>query len=84
MENDCSKGVSPKRKNGDGSSFFGPVRRARPVGCVPEQLHLFPREGCRGRHGEAATVTSSGCCSTAEMFYSLKSMQQKSSSDVLF
>ncbi len=25
--------------------------------CVPERLHLFPREeGCRGRHGEAAIV----------------------------
>ncbi len=24
------------------------------MGCVPERLHLFPREeGCRGRHGEA-------------------------------
>ncbi len=31
---------------------------AEPVGCVPERLHLFPREeGCRGRHGEAAIVT---------------------------
>ncbi len=28
------------------------------MGCVPERLHLFPREGgCRGRHGEAAIVT---------------------------
>ncbi len=44
-------------KNGNGSSP-GPVRRAEPVGCVPERLHLFPREeGCRGRHGEAAIVT---------------------------
>ncbi len=30
--------------------------------CVPEQLHLFPREGCRGHHGEAAIVTSMLCC----------------------
>ncbi len=28
------------------------------MGCVPERLHLFPREeGRRGRHGEAALVT---------------------------
>ncbi len=28
------------------------------MGCVPERLHLFPREeGCRGRHGEAAILT---------------------------
>ncbi len=52
---DCRKGVPPKRKNGIGSSSPGPVRRAEPVGCVPERLHLYPREeGCRGRHGEAA------------------------------
>ncbi len=51
---------SPKRKNGNGSSSPGPVRRAEPVGCVLERLHLFPREeGCRGRHGEAAIVTPS-------------------------
>ncbi len=47
----------PKRKNGNRSSSLGPVRRAEPVGCVPEQLHLFPMEGCRGRHGEAAIMT---------------------------
>ncbi len=29
-----------------------------PVGCVPERLHLFPREeGCQGRQGEDAFVT---------------------------
>ncbi len=29
------------------------------MGCVPERLHLFPREeGCRGRHGEAAILTA--------------------------
>ncbi len=40
------------------SSSPGPVRRAEPVGCVLERLHLFPREeGCRGLHGEAAIVT---------------------------
>ncbi len=28
------------------------------MGCVPERLHLIPREeGCRGRHGEPAVVT---------------------------
>ncbi len=28
------------------------------MGCVPERLHLFPREeGCRGRQGEDAFVT---------------------------
>ncbi len=55
---DCRKGAPPKRKNGIGSSFPGPVRRAEPVGCVPERLHLFPRgEGCRGRHVEATIVT---------------------------
>ncbi len=54
----CRKGVTPKRKNGIGSSSPGPVRRAETVGCVPELLHLFPREeGCRGRHGEAAILT---------------------------
>ncbi len=54
---DCRKGVSHKRKNGIGSSSPGPVRRAEPVGCVPERLHLFPREeGCRGRHGEPRVV----------------------------
>ncbi len=38
-----------------GSSSPGPVRRAEPVGCVPERLHLFIREeSCRDRHGEAA------------------------------
>ncbi len=48
---DCRKGVPPKLKNGNGSSSSGPVRKAEPVGCVPERLHLFPREeGCRGRH----------------------------------
>ncbi len=61
---DCQKGVPPKRINGIGSSSPGPVRRAEPVGCVPERLHLFPREeGCRGRHGEAAIVTPRCCCS---------------------
>ncbi len=45
-------------KNGNGSSPPGPVPGAEPVGCVPERLHLFPREeGCRGRRGEAAIVT---------------------------
>ncbi len=38
---DCRKGVPPKRKNGIGRSSPGPVRRAEPVGCVPERLHLF-------------------------------------------
>ncbi len=55
---DRRKGVPRKRKNGIGSCSPGPVRRAEPVGCVPERLHLFPRkESCRGRHGEAAIVT---------------------------
>ncbi len=55
---DCRKGFPPKRKNCSGSSSPGPVRRAEPVVCVPERLHLFPwEEGCRGRHAEAAIVT---------------------------
>ncbi len=41
---DCWKGVPLKRKNGNGSSSPGAVRRADPVGCVPKQLHLFPGE----------------------------------------
>ncbi len=60
---DCRKGVPPKRKNGIGISSPGPVRRAEPVGCVPERLHLLPREeGCRGRQEEAAIVTPGCCC----------------------
>ncbi len=56
---DCRKGVPLKRKNGIGSSSPGPVRKAEPVGCVSERLHLFPREeGCRGRHREAAIVVA--------------------------
>ncbi len=55
---DCRKGVPLKRKYGIGSFSPGPVRSAESVGCVPERLHLFPREeGCRGRHGEAVIVT---------------------------
>ncbi len=58
MRDDCRKGVPPKRKHGNGSSCPGPGGRTESVGCVPERLHLFPREeGCRGRHGEAAIVT---------------------------
>ncbi len=50
-----------------GSSSPGPVRRAEPVGCVPERLHLFPREeGCRGRHGEAAILTPDAVVVVAE------------------
>ncbi len=57
---DCRKGVPFKRKNGIGSSSPRPIRRAEPVVCVPERLHLFHREeGCLGRHGEAAIVTPS-------------------------
>ncbi len=41
---DYRNGVSPTRKNGNGRYSPGPVRRAEPVGCVPERLHLFPRE----------------------------------------
>ncbi len=41
---DYRNGVSPKQKNGNGSSSPGPVKRAEPVGCVPERLHLFPQE----------------------------------------
>ncbi len=34
------------------------------MGCVPERLHLVPREeGCQGRHGEAAIVTPNGSAS---------------------
>ncbi len=30
------------------------------MGCVPERLHLFPREeGCQSRHGEAEIVAQS-------------------------
>ncbi len=43
----------------NGSSFPGPVRRAEPVGCVPERLHLFPREeGCRGMLSLSAFSTA--------------------------
>ncbi len=57
-ETTAGKASPLSEKNGIGSSSPGPVRRAEPVGCVPERLHLFPRdEGCRGRHGEAAIVT---------------------------
>ncbi len=48
----------PKQTNAIGSSSPGPVRRAEPMGCVPERLHLVPREeGCRRRHGEAVIET---------------------------
>ncbi len=67
---DCRKGVPPKRKNGIGSTSPGPVRRAEPVGCVPERLHLFPREeGCRGRHGEAAILTPSSKLRSLSIFF---------------
>ncbi len=56
-ETNAGKASPLSEKNGIGSSSPGPVRRAEPVGCVPERLHLFPREeGCRGRHGEAARL----------------------------
>ncbi len=51
------KCVSPKRKIGNGGSPSAPFWRAESVGCVPERLHLFPLESCRGQHVEAAIKT---------------------------
>ncbi len=54
---DVRKGVPPKRKNGNGSSSPRLVRRAEPVGCMPERLHLFPRAESTYR-----VVNGSGGC----------------------
>ncbi len=48
----------PSLAGGEATASPCRVDKAWTVGCVPEQLHLFPREeGCRGRHEEAAIVT---------------------------
>ncbi len=50
--------ASPLSENdGNGISSPGPVRGAASAGRVSEQLHLVPREGFRGRRGEAAIMT---------------------------
>ncbi len=40
METTAGKTAPPKRKNGNGSSSPKAVRRAEPVGRVPERLHF--------------------------------------------
>ncbi len=53
------KCVSPKRKNGNGVSPHAPFWMSEYVGCVPERLHLFLLESCRGQHVEDAIKTPS-------------------------